>query len=115
MARLVIDTKPRLVLQGERAFGPGKADLLDQIKATGSISAAARALNMSYSRAWGLVDEMNRLFKGPLVESATGGKRGGGARVTDLGFEVLDLYRRMQKKVEAETSAFTKPFTAYLR
>jgi molybdate transport system regulatory protein len=115
MTHLVIDTKPRLVLKGERAFGPGKADLLDQIAATGSISAAARALNMSYSRAWGLVDEMNRLFKAPLVEAATGGKRGGGARVTELGADVLALYRRMQKKVEAETSAFTKSFTTYLR
>ena len=62
--------KPRLMKDGERVFGPGKADLLEFIGETGSISAAARKLEMSYSRAWALVDTMNHAFKTPLVEAA---------------------------------------------
>lgn len=78
------------------AMGPGKADLLEAIHATGSISAAGRNLGMSYRRAWLLVDEMNRAFKGPLVEAHLGGAGGGGAKVTDLGQEALRRYRELQ-------------------
>jgi len=78
------------------AMGPGKADLLEAIEETGSISAAGRKLNMSYRRAWLLVDEMNRCFKAPLVEARTGGTKGGGAEVTELGLEALRRYREMQ-------------------
>lgn len=86
------------VMQGDTiAFGPGKADLLMAIGRTGSISAAARELTMSYRRAWLLVEEMNRCFTQPLVETATGGARGGGAGVTDFGRNVLARYQRMQK------------------
>ncbi|QJQ00802.1 winged helix-turn-helix domain-containing protein [Herbaspirillum rubrisubalbicans] len=87
------------VMQGDTiAFGPGKADLLQAIAQTGSISGAAREMGMSYRRAWLLVEEMNRCFASPLVATATGGPRGGGAAVTELGQEVLARYRRMQKK-----------------
>nr|WP_198980524.1 LysR family transcriptional regulator [Herbaspirillum sp. ASV7] len=87
------------VMQGDTiAFGPGKADLLQAIVQTGSISGAAREMQMSYRRAWLLVEEMNRCFASPLVATATGGARGGGAVVTELGQEVLTRYRRMQKK-----------------
>jgi molybdate transport system regulatory protein len=78
------------------AMGPGKADLLDAIHATGSISAAGRKLGMSYRRAWLLVDEMNRCFRAPLVEARLGGSGGGGAKVTELGFEALRRYRELQ-------------------
>jgi molybdate transport system regulatory protein len=78
------------------AMGPGKADLLDAIQATGSISAAGRKLGMSYRRAWLLVDEMNRCFRTPVVEAHLGGTGGGGAIVTALGREALLRYRELQ-------------------
>jgi molybdate transport system regulatory protein len=79
----------------EIAMGPGKADLLDSIMREGSISAAGRALGMSYRRTWLLVDMMNRCWNQPLVETAAGGSHGGGARVTDLGKSVLAQYRSL--------------------
>lgn len=80
------------------ALGPGKADLLDAIKAHGSISAAGRALGMSYRRAWMLVDEMNRCFDPPVVETLRGGGLERGARVTDTGIAVLAAYREMESE-----------------
>lgn len=102
MARASLEIKPRLVVKGERAIGPGKADLLEAIARTGSISAAAKAMSMSYSRAWTLVDTMNRVFKQPLVAAATGGSRGGGARVTETGADVLARYRALQAALDKE-------------
>ena len=86
----------RVVLDRDIAIGPGKADLLEGIAATGSIAAAAERLAMSYKRAWLLVDTMNRCFRSPLVEAAKGGQTGGGARLTALGEEVLGRYRAME-------------------
>ena len=85
----------RLFHGDEIAMGPGKADLLEAIEHTGSISAAGRSMEMSYRRAWLLVDEMNRCFKSPLVETAKGGSHGGGAHLTPFGQEVLARYREM--------------------
>ncbi len=105
---------PRLrILLGEAiALGPGKAALLAAIGQTGSISAAARAMGMSYRRAWTLVDEMNRAFRAPLVASEAGGRRGGGAVVTVLGNDVLARYRRMEamarRALADEISAFRR-------
>lgn len=79
------------------AMGPGKADLLDAIRREGSISSAARALGMSYRRAWMLVEVMNRCWCAPLVEATAGGRSGGGAHVTDMGLNVLELYRQVQR------------------
>jgi len=79
------------------AVGPGKIDLLEAIAATGSITAAARLLGMSYRRAWLLVDTMNRCFKKPVVDAETGGMRGGGTRLTAVGAEALQRYRRIEK------------------
>jgi molybdate transport system regulatory protein len=78
------------------AVGPGKIDLLEAIEATGSITAAARRLGMSYRRAWLLVDTMNRCFKNPVVEAETGGKRGGGTQLTAVGAEAVRRYRRIE-------------------
>lgn len=83
----------------EIAMGPGKADLLEAIRAQGSISAAGRAMGMSYRRAWLLVDAMNRCWQGPLVETSPGSAHGGGARVTPLGEAVLSHYRALQAQV----------------
>ncbi|AMP04419.1 bacterial regulatory helix-turn-helix, lysR family protein [Collimonas pratensis] len=94
------------VLQGETiAFGPGKAALLLAIQQSGSISAAARAIGMSYRRAWLLVEAMNQCFRQPLVATATGGAKGGGAQVTALGQEVLVRYQAMQQRAEAAVAA----------
>ena len=80
------------------AIGPGKADLLEAIDRSGSISAAARAMGMSYKRAWDLVDTMNKSFREPLVATATGGSHGGGAQITEFGYEVLRRYRDIEVK-----------------
>jgi molybdate transport system regulatory protein len=92
-----VGARLRIVLEPDVAIGPGKADLLEHIAATGSISAAGRRMGMSYRRAWLLVDTMNRCFREPLVETATGGAGGGGARLSSLGHEVLARYRRMEE------------------
>lgn len=98
---------PRLrVLFGDAiAMGPGKADLLTAVMETGSISAAARKMGMSYRRAWLLVETMNQCFRGPLVETALGGKGGGGAAVTELGLEILERYRSMERRAAEAVAA----------
>jgi len=91
----------RILLGEATAIGPGKADLLEAVARTGSISGAARAMNMSYRRAWLLVDTMNRSFRAPLIETAAGGAGGGGAQVTAFGHEVLQRYREMETRANA--------------
>lgn len=110
-----IDIKARVIANGLRAIGPGKADLLEHIAKEGSISKAAKAMEMSYSRAWQLVDGMNTAFRRPLVESSTGGKRGGGAVLTPDGEEVLALYRQMQAKLDAGAAPYFAEFRKRLR
>lgn len=86
----------RITTGKDIAVGPGKIDLLEAIAATGSISAAAKRLAMSYRRAWLLVDTMNRCFRGPVVEAEAGGQRGGGTALTPLGTEVVRRYRHAE-------------------
>jgi molybdate transport system regulatory protein len=86
----------RVVLRPDTLLGPGKADLLEAVDATGSIAAAGRRLGMSYKRAWYLIDTINRYFKEPVVVSTKGGKTGGGARLTETGHDVLRCYRRIE-------------------
>ncbi|WP_186395450.1 winged helix-turn-helix domain-containing protein [Stappia sp. TSB10GB4] len=93
-----VGVRLRLVFEPDAAFGPGKADLLEGIAATGSIAAAGRRMGMSYKRAWTLVEQLNAMFAAPLVESSRGGASGGGARLTEGGEAVLDLYRAMEAK-----------------
>lgn len=99
----------RLVFEGGRMLGPGKADLLELIRETGSISAAGRAMGMSYKRAWTLVELLNRMFRAPLVDSVRGGASGGGARLTEAGETVLARYRALERAAarsgEAEIAA----------
>ncbi|MEO8565036.1 MAG: ModE family transcriptional regulator [Betaproteobacteria bacterium] len=94
--RLRTEFRLRIRRGNDIAVGPGKIDLLEAIGATGSISAAARSLGMSYRRAWLLVDTMNRCFRTSVVEAEAGGKRGGGATLTRLGREVIERYRRIE-------------------
>lgn len=87
----------RVVLKPGIAIGPGKADLLEAIDETASLTAAAQRFGMSYKRGWSLVQELNRNFSEPLVETEKGGAGGGGgARLTKLGHYVLKRYRRME-------------------
>lgn len=95
----------RLYLGKDRWIGPGKADLLALIAQTGSISAAGRAMGMSYKRAWGLVEGVNAMFDTPLVERVRGGEGGGGARLTPRGQEVLALYRDMVDRANDATGS----------
>ncbi|WP_347266740.1 LysR family transcriptional regulator [Paracoccus sp. (in: a-proteobacteria)] len=95
-----MDDDPRLSLRLHFAsgltFGRGKADLLQAIDETGSISAAGRRLGMSYRRAWALVEEMNGHFAAQLVDSSRGGAGGGGAALSDAGRSVLADYRALE-------------------
>ncbi|VVT08203.1 Molybdate transport system regulatory protein [Sphingomonas sp. EC-HK361] len=96
--------KLQLICGDSYAMGPGKADVLDAIDREGSISAAGRALGMSYRRIWLLVDEMNRCFAERLVETRAGGSRDRGAHLTDCGREVLAAFRDL----EAQSAAITE-------
>ncbi|HEX3627523.1 MAG TPA: LysR family transcriptional regulator [Verrucomicrobiae bacterium] len=95
-AKSSIRPRLRIVAGKNIAFGPGKAELLDAVAKTGSITKAADKLDMSYMRAWTLIRTMNRCFCKPLVDAARGGTSGGGgARLTQIGQQVLELYRQM--------------------
>ncbi len=83
--------------------GPGKIQLLEQIAALGSISAGGRAMDMSYRRAWELIEELNGIFGQPVVESRSGGKKGGGATLTPLGLSLISRYRAMERAAAAAT------------
>jgi molybdate transport system regulatory protein len=100
----------RIDLGEDFRFGPGKARLLELIRDTGSISAAGRALGMSYRRAWLLTDELNRMFGAQLVEPQHGGAKGGGARVTAQGIATLEAYRRVEDAAEAALDKERKLF-----
>ncbi|MFO1015485.1 MAG: LysR family transcriptional regulator [Caulobacteraceae bacterium] len=115
MGKARIDLKPRVMVEDVRAMGPGKADLLALIESEGSISGAAKAMKMSYRRAWLLVEAMNGAFKLPLVSTAAGGAGGGGARLTDEGRAMLDIYRRMQASVAEAAASFEQEFGAHVR
>jgi len=100
---------------GPPAMGPGKAELIERIAATGSISAAARAMGMSYRRAWQLVEALNASYKDPVVTTAFGGEKGGGARVTPHGRRLAAAFRAMEKKASAAIAADLRRFARHLR
>jgi molybdate transport system regulatory protein len=93
VARLTV----RIDLANEGAIGPGKIRLLELVGELGSISAAGRAMGMSYRRAWTLVDGINGSFRSPVVTTQPGGARGGGAALTDLGHDVIARYRAIER------------------
>lgn len=107
-------TAPRVrILSGSAiALGPGKADLLRAIDETGSISAAARQMRMSYRRAWLLVHTMNECFRLPLVSAEKGGVEGGGARLTEMGREVLVHYDDMVRIATDQFGPYLRPVAA---
>jgi molybdate transport system regulatory protein len=112
-----VKARPRIRVQLGSAFaiGPGKADLLQAIAEAGSISAAARRMDMSYRRAWLLIDTMNRCFRELVVDTATGGKGGGGAQITPFGRTVLSSYRTMEARAMASMSKQMPVFFRLLR
>lgn len=87
-----------------RSLGPGKIHLLELIHETGSISAAARALEMSYRQAWLLVDELNQMFGEPVVSAQTGGGGGGGTVVTEAGNAIVRLYRDLERRARVAST-----------
>jgi molybdate transport system regulatory protein len=90
------------ITKGETiALGPGKVTLLEAVREHGSISAAARSLEMSYRRAWLLIDELNRALKSPATISEQGGQSGGGCVLTPVGEELIRLYRDVEHTAEA--------------
>ena len=97
------------------AVGPGKVDLLEAIARTGSITAAARSLGMSYRRAWLLVDTMNRCFRGPVVAAEAGGRRGGGATLTALGARVVTRYRNVEREALHAGAADIRALTRLIK
>lgn len=105
----------RVLTAGAPAMGPGKAALIAHIDATGSISAAAREMGMSYRRAWQLVEAINKSFKEPVVLTATGGKRGGGASVTDFGRALVTQFHAMEAKASAAIAGDLAQFTQQIR
>lgn len=86
----------RILLPAPWNLGPGKFRLLEAIQAAGSLSGAARQLHISYRRAWDMLDSINRNCPAPLVETAAGGVRGGGARLTERGAALLARYRELE-------------------
>jgi molybdate transport system regulatory protein len=105
----------RIMAGRQPAMGPGKAELVSHIEATGSISAAARAMGMSYRRAWQLVEAMNASFTEPVVRTAIGGKRGGGAAVTAFGKALVASFRAMEEKASAAIAPDITEFSRHLR
>lgn len=96
-ARALPSLSVRIDLNPEGRIGPGKIALLEHIREHGSISAAGRAMDMSYKRAWDLVDEINRICRQAAVERQTGGKNGGGAALTPFGTSLVARYRKIER------------------
>jgi molybdate transport system regulatory protein len=111
MARLKIT----IVFDSGARLGPGKARLLESIRDTGSISAAARDMGMSYKRAWLLLDSMNQAFAEPVVRAAPGGARGGGASLTPFGAEVLSRYDRIYRQAATKAAGDVAALDAQAR
>ena len=105
----------RVLSSKDPAMGPGKARLVALIAESGSISAAARKMGMSYRRAWQLVEALNRSFNRPVVTTAVGGKRGGGAVVTEFGKRLIADYHAMEAKASAAIASDLESFNANLR
>ena len=88
-----------LDIDGEKFFGPGRAELLQLIGETGSISKAAKSMGMSYKKAWAMVDEMNLKSNKPLVVAQKGGTKGGGTELTDAGRKLVEVYLKLTSRI----------------
>ena len=88
-------------IDGEKFFGPGRAELLQLVAETGSIARAAKSMGMSYKKAWEMVTLMNTKAKKPLVISHKGGQNGGGAEITEAGKKIIEAYDKLAKQLDA--------------
>ena len=102
---MAVSENPKAAIKIEFAddlkLGRGKVRLLELVAETGSISAAARKMNMSYRRAWLLMDELNHMFGRDVIETAAGGCGGGGAHVTAFGLRVIQVFRDLESEADA--------------
>lgn len=108
--RTPLRARVRIDFGAAARFGPGKADLLEAVARTGSISAAGRATGMSYRRAWMLLDAVNRTFEEPVVTASVGGAQGGGARLTPFGLALLEAFRAVEADCAAAAERRLGPF-----
>jgi molybdate transport system regulatory protein len=114
MVKARVELHLRVLKGRRRAVGPGKVALLEAIRDTGSISAGARKLGMSYRRAWVLVDDLNRCLSKAVVQTAPGGKHGGGATLSPTGRKLIALYRDIERKAFRHTSSATRTLLGLL-
>jgi molybdate transport system regulatory protein len=105
----------RVDFGSDRALGPGKIRLLEAVRNSGSISQAGRSLDMSYRRAWLLIDDMNRCFREPVVAAQPGGAQGGGAALTAFGEELIQKYRAIETQATAAAKAQLRDLETSLR
>lgn len=101
----------RIDLETDGRIGPGKVELLEHIATHGSISAGARQMGMSYKHAWLLVEDMNRVFRRPVVTGRKGGQRGGGSELTPIGLAIVARYRAIERAADVAAA----PHIAALR
>ena len=97
------------------SIGPGKVALLEGIRDTGSLRQAARALGMSYRRAWLLLDELNHSFTAPATTATVGGAGGGGAQLTAFGGALIDAYRSLGRDIESLAQVTLAPIAAHAK
>jgi molybdate transport system regulatory protein len=105
----------RIDFEDAGRLGPGKVRLLEHIGATGSISAAGRAMNMSYRRAWLLVDSLNQIFREPVVLTQAGGRSGGGAELTPFGRALVERYRAMEREARRSLAGHIRALKAAMQ
>jgi len=109
---LSVGGKLWLEMDGKRWFGPGPVELLEYIELTGSINQAAKKMEMSYKKAWEIVNHLNSITRRPLVITATGGEKGGGSTISDEARELIEYYRqlrlRFKKFLDEETERARK-------
>jgi molybdate transport system regulatory protein len=104
-----LKVKVRIDFDDAHAVGPGKIALLERMRDCGSLSQAARELDMSYRRAWQLLDSLNTSFNEPVIVTSIGGKGGGGSEITELGLTLIDTYRGLEKEMTARAQQSFKP------
>ena len=102
-------------LGDEHSLGPGKVELLEKVRKLGSISAAARSMGMAYRHAWDLIDDLERCFRKAAIETASGGRAGGGARLTPFGEELIRRFRAMERAANAGMAKELRALEAELR
>ena len=106
---MTLKIKVRIDFDNAHAVGPGKIALLERMRDTGSLSQAARELDMSYRRAWQLLDSLNTSFNQPVIVTSVGGKGGGGSEITDLGRELINTYRALEEEMTERAQQCFKP------